>query len=356
MSTILKALRRLEEDTSTSETNTDGALPATDPGAADELRGRLLAEESVARAAAAAHGDPDQRRRTIRLATVAVLIFGLGIGTYSLTAGNGSDRFGSVAPATPSTPAIATTVPTVPTVSAAPPVAAAATTPAAVPDASAATAYAVPAVPSVAAVLAVAPKITPPSLESEALVEDEPAGTAVNEIPSESVSVQSLSGTPAPTRSAPAPTIAVGSDSVRDGSTSASPSGPRDPTRDQPDISEDPPTVAARQLQPQLQFQPDPISGTPEPEPSLSPIEPKEVKRHERLELPDLTIIRTAWHPIAERRTVKIRLEKSNELLTLREGDAVGGLVVKKISPSSVLFDAGDVEIRHRIGPQRSVD
>lgn len=353
MSTILKALRRLEEDTSTSETNTDGALPATDPGAADELRGRLLAEESVARAAAAAHGDPDQRRRTIRLATVAVLIFGLGIGTYSLTAGNGSDRFGSVAPATPATAAIATTVPTV---SAAPPVAAAATTPAAVPDASAATAYAVPAVPSVAAVLAVAPKITPPSLESEALVEDEPAGTAANEIPAESVSVQSLSGTPAPTRSAPAPTIAVGSDSVRDGSTSASPSGPRDPTSDQPDISEDPPTVAARQLQPQLQSQPDPISGTPEPEPSLSPFEPKEVKRHDRLELPDLTIIRTAWHPIAERRTVKIRLEKSNELLTLREGDAVGGLVVKKISPSSVLFDAGDVEIRHRIGPQRSVD
>jgi hypothetical protein len=47
---------------------------------------------------------------------------------------------------------------------------------------------------------------------------------------------------------------------------------------------------------------------------------------------------------------VRIRLEASDEILNLHEGDAIGGLVIKEISPSSVLFAAGDVEIRRRIG------
>jgi hypothetical protein len=60
--------------------------------------------------------------------------------------------------------------------------------------------------------------------------------------------------------------------------------------------------------------------------------------------------MRTAWHPSADRRTAKIRLEDTNEIMNLREGDAIGGLVIMKISPSAVLFKAGDVEVRHRVG------
>jgi hypothetical protein len=36
--------------------------------------------------------------------------------------------------------------------------------------------------------------------------------------------------------------------------------------------------------------------------------------------------------------------------LNLREGDAIGGLVIQEISPSAVLFKAGDVEVRRRVG------
>jgi hypothetical protein len=40
--------------------------------------------------------------------------------------------------------------------------------------------------------------------------------------------------------------------------------------------------------------------------------------------------------------------------LNLREGDAVGGLVIREISPSAVVFNAGDVEIRRRVGQEES--
>ncbi|HEB90280.1 MAG TPA: hypothetical protein ENI85_11980 [Deltaproteobacteria bacterium] len=63
-----------------------------------------------------------------------------------------------------------------------------------------------------------------------------------------------------------------------------------------------------------------------------------------------MTVLRTAWHPIAERRSARIRIESSRETLTLHEGDAVGGLVIQEISPSAVLFRSGEVEIRRRVG------
>ncbi|HIE94881.1 MAG TPA: hypothetical protein EYQ83_19215 [Acidobacteria bacterium] len=81
---------------------------------------------------------------------------------------------------------------------------------------------------------------------------------------------------------------------------------------------------------------------------------PRLVERLDQRGLPDLVVVRTAWHPNADRRSVKIRLEATDEILTLREGDAVGRLVVQTISPSAVLFKAGEVEIRRRVGEPRS--
>jgi hypothetical protein len=69
-----------------------------------------------------------------------------------------------------------------------------------------------------------------------------------------------------------------------------------------------------------------------------------------RQSLPDITVLRTAWHPTPARRSAKIRLESTDEVLTLHEGDAVGGLIVHEISPSAVVFMSGDVEIRRRVG------
>ena len=66
--------------------------------------------------------------------------------------------------------------------------------------------------------------------------------------------------------------------------------------------------------------------------------------------LPDIRVLRTSWHPRAKNRSARIRLEDSKKILNLQEGDAVGALVVKEISPSSVLFAAGEIEIRRRVG------
>lgn len=77
------------------------------------------------------------------------------------------------------------------------------------------------------------------------------------------------------------------------------------------------------------------------------------IERISRPDIPDLTVLRTAWHPNPDRRSARIRLEASEDVLTLREGDAIGSLVVKEISPSAVLFEAGEVELRRRVGTGR---
>ncbi len=87
-----------------------------------------------------------------------------------------------------------------------------------------------------------------------------------------------------------------------------------------------------------------------DPPASSSPPDVPSVERIDHRGLPDVTVVGTAWHPSAERRSARIRLESSRETLTLHEGDAVGGLVIQKISPSAVLFRSGEVEIRRRVG------
>jgi hypothetical protein len=77
---------------------------------------------------------------------------------------------------------------------------------------------------------------------------------------------------------------------------------------------------------------------------------PREVERLDRRGQLDVSVVGTSWHPTAERRSAKVRLLSNDELLTLREGDAVGAFVVQEISPSAVVFSAGEVEIRRRLG------
>jgi hypothetical protein len=69
-----------------------------------------------------------------------------------------------------------------------------------------------------------------------------------------------------------------------------------------------------------------------------------------RAEIPDLRVERTVWHPIAERRVALIEFERSAERREIREGDAVGPLIVSKIEPSGVVFVHDGVEVRRRIG------
>ncbi len=83
------------------------------------------------------------------------------------------------------------------------------------------------------------------------------------------------------------------------------------------------------------------------------PFEKNVVERIDHRGLPDVVVLRTTWHPAPNRRSASVRLEATGELVTLREGDAIGGLVVREILPSSVLFQAGEVELRRRVGAKR---
>jgi hypothetical protein len=69
-----------------------------------------------------------------------------------------------------------------------------------------------------------------------------------------------------------------------------------------------------------------------------------------RAKIPELRVESTVWHPIAERRLAFIQFDQSAGRREVREGDAVGSLVVSKIEPSGVVFVHEGVEVRRRIG------
>ena len=68
-----------------------------------------------------------------------------------------------------------------------------------------------------------------------------------------------------------------------------------------------------------------------------------------RAEIPELWVARTAWHPTASRRSATVQFD-AGDSLEVHEGDAVGPLVVSRIEPSSVVFLHEGVEIRRRVG------
>ena len=69
-----------------------------------------------------------------------------------------------------------------------------------------------------------------------------------------------------------------------------------------------------------------------------------------RSPVPTVYVQRTIWHPMAERRVAVVALEGNAETLELHEGDVVGPLVVGKIEPSGVFFVHDGVELRRRVG------
>jgi hypothetical protein len=68
---------------------------------------------------------------------------------------------------------------------------------------------------------------------------------------------------------------------------------------------------------------------------------------------PDVVVRGTVWHPQAERRRATVEVEGHRGPLELREGDAVGALVVAKIEPSGVVFLHGGATLRRGVGESR---
>ena len=66
--------------------------------------------------------------------------------------------------------------------------------------------------------------------------------------------------------------------------------------------------------------------------------------------IPDLRVARTIWHPTADRRLAYVDVSGQAGPLRVREGDAVGHLIVQKIEPWGVVFLDDGIEIRHRVG------
>ncbi len=70
----------------------------------------------------------------------------------------------------------------------------------------------------------------------------------------------------------------------------------------------------------------------------------------QRAKIPAFTVEKTIWHPDADRRVAVVKLIDAEETLRLKEGDAIGPLVVKAINPGSVLFGHDEIEIRYNVG------
>ncbi len=86
------------------------------------------------------------------------------------------------------------------------------------------------------------------------------------------------------------------------------------------------------------------------PESIPAPVREPEKKVVQRAQLPALSIEKTIWHPDTDRRIAIVRIADAEEVLRLKEGDAVGPLVIESIQPGSVVFTHDGVEIRYNVG------
>ena len=124
---------------------------------------------------------------------------------------------------------------------------------------------------------------------------------------------------------APAPDVAV-----------VEPAPP--PEAPAPRVVAPPPEPAV--AKPQAKPKPAAAAAKPKPKPPPAP------------SVPGLEVERTSWHPKPERRIAWVRVEGLADTRELHEGDVVGPLVVKEIRPSSVVFQHGAQEIQRRVGEQ----
>jgi len=64
----------------------------------------------------------------------------------------------------------------------------------------------------------------------------------------------------------------------------------------------------------------------------------------------EVSVLRTVWHPRPERRVAHVSVGEGREVLKLHEGDAYADFVVSEIRLSSVVFEQGGVSISRRVG------
>lgn len=65
---------------------------------------------------------------------------------------------------------------------------------------------------------------------------------------------------------------------------------------------------------------------------------------------PMLRVTRTVWHPDAARRLALVRTSKSSAAREVREGDVIDGFEIRRIEPSGLVLERDGVETRRRVG------
>ena len=106
-----------------------------------------------------------------------------------------------------------------------------------------------------------------------------------------------------------------------------------------PSYREPPPATPAAEPPPRVAEPPKPEAPAPSRVATLRP--------------PKVTVKKTVWHPVPERRVARIEVEGRKGLLELHEGDAVGTLVVAEIQPSGVVFLHGGERLHRKVGTGR---
>jgi outer membrane biosynthesis protein TonB len=94
---------------------------------------------------------------------------------------------------------------------------------------------------------------------------------------------------------------------------------------------------------------------TPEAEPKPDPkpvrsVARKSPPRPSGPKPPKVYVSRTVWHPDASRRIAYVALEGRAETVAVREGESIGPLIVTEIAPTGVSFDNRGSELTQRVG------
>lgn len=97
-----------------------------------------------------------------------------------------------------------------------------------------------------------------------------------------------------------------------------------------------------------------PPSAAPKPKPApparVKPAAPPPATVASAGLAPELAVLRTSWHPTPSRRAARVKIAGSDAVLEMREGDTTGALRVMKIEPSAVVFTFQGKEVRRAVG------
>jgi hypothetical protein len=174
-------------------------------------------------------------------------------------------------------------------------------------------------------------KPNPQVARGDAQVRPDPKQIAIAEPPAIRVSENSVPAKPTPEQPAPVETAEI-----------ASKPAPPAPVQQAAAVPEPAPTAPVQMAAV--------VQESAPPDPIPAAVREPEKKVIQRAKFPSLSVEKTIWHPDTDRRVAVVKLADADEVLRLKEGDAIGPLVVEVIKPGSVLFNHDGIEIQYDVG------